>query len=651
MTVQEIPTIFLLTFLFLLVSSTKTQLVGTRKSCSIEGAKISVDQIDKQKCYSCVCKNGYVMCTDGCPSIQGCYMLVEDKCCKRKCKGCIYENTHHPSDSEWINPKDPCTILRCEAGIITMSQLRCHTPCSNPLPPEPGNCCPTCPECKMNDQIVTDDRDVISDDPCLKCRCNGGRMVCAKKACPVLQCTPVRQFHPPGECCPRCKGTRFLLTPPNSCTIQNIYSREGNSISMDKCTNCTCKNETSICSRYTCPILDCAPELQKPAPGSCCKKCELPEEFKSDCYFDSKLYQDGEQWKLGECKSCICQRGITRCAITRCNMTSSSSTCAYGYKFQKLPGECCPRCVELDGACMVFGDPHYKTFDGKIYTFKGIGKYQLAADCANHTFFVRVANVLVDGTSSTTRRVSVKYLNARLNLQQRGRIKFNGSVIAAPFKVDGRFRADKKKDNSIEIVLQNGVKIFWNFRSFAEVTVPARFKSKVCGLCGNFNFDVQDDLTTKLGKVVSDKEILAFGASWCLGKKTECAKKIRPQIVKTSRKNACKHLSSDIFRTCHSKLNFSKYLKACKMDVYHCKGFKCYCDSLMAYARECERLGVDLPNWQKHSYCDRDNLKGTKRRINRVHKIHRSQEALLLKKLPHRLLNRTRSNPMGVPLT
>lgn len=240
---------------------------------------------------------------------------------------------------------------------------------------------------------------------------------------------------------------------------------------------------------------------------------------------------------------------------------------------------------------MVFGDPHYKTFDGKIYTFKGIGKYQLAADCNNHTFFVRVANTLVDNSSST-RRVSIKYMNVRLNLQQRGRIKFNGSLISPPFKVDGRFKAEKKKDNSsVEILLNNGVKIFWNFKSFVEVTVPPSMKNKVCGLCGNFNFEVQDDLTTKSGKVVSDKEILAFGASWCLGKKTECAKKIRPQkVMKSMKKNACRHFNSDTFSSCHSKLNFSKYFKACKMDMDHCKGRKkCYCDSLMAYARECDR--------------------------------------------------------------
>lgn len=42
--------------------------------------------------------------------------------------------------------------------------------------------------------------------------------------------------------------------------------------------------------------------------------------------------------------------------------------------------------------CTVFGDPHYRTFDGKFYSFKGSCKYQLASDCSGHTFSVRVTN-------------------------------------------------------------------------------------------------------------------------------------------------------------------------------------------------------------------------------------------------------------------
>ncbi|KAJ8972670.1 hypothetical protein NQ317_006390 [Molorchus minor] len=143
----------------------------------------------------------------------------------------------------------------------------------------------------MNGQIASDDHDVISDDPCLKCRCSEGKMICSKKACPVLQCSTNRQQHPTGECCPRCKGTRALMAIKKTCTLQTSFFSDGAYFSIDKCTNCTCQNETSICTRHSCPILDCAPEWQKPVPGSCCKKCIMPEEVRTQCYYKGTLYE------------------------------------------------------------------------------------------------------------------------------------------------------------------------------------------------------------------------------------------------------------------------------------------------------------------------------------------------------------------------
>lgn len=47
---------------------------------------------------------------------------------------------------------------------------------------------------------------MLLEDPCLKCRCDGGRMTCSKKACPVLHCPASAMMRQPGDCCPKCNG-------------------------------------------------------------------------------------------------------------------------------------------------------------------------------------------------------------------------------------------------------------------------------------------------------------------------------------------------------------------------------------------------------------------------------------------------------------
>ena len=59
--------------------------------------------------------------------------------------------------------------------------------------------------CLLNGQLVHEDRAVtLSEDPCVKCHCNGRRLTCVKQACPILQCPISLQYAPEGSCCKKC---------------------------------------------------------------------------------------------------------------------------------------------------------------------------------------------------------------------------------------------------------------------------------------------------------------------------------------------------------------------------------------------------------------------------------------------------------------
>ena len=148
------------------------------------------------------------------------------------------------------------------------------------------------------------------------------------------------------------------------------------------------------------------------------------------------------------------------------------------------------------------------------------------------------------------------------------RIKVNGQKVTPPYRLIGKVSINKTED-SLLVDTHIGVKVLWDGSSFLEVSAPAVYKGRLCGLCGNFNLAARDDFTTRRGRLVMDAD--KFGTSWRVGGKKACARPEEPPNRESQCQNQPNQKSLEnikkcgalqtVFSLCHKRLGFMNYLQ------------------------------------------------------------------------------------------
>ena len=442
----------------------------------IEIPKYITDTLTSVK-IQCVCEKGVGQCrkiTDKClDGLKGCHFVqksvTNSTTCDKECRPCHtksegirYSGTSWPSEhtlSSRTHPSEGCEESRCFSGVVTRTRIQCATPmCPDPVLPTSGQCCPSCRGCSRAGQFFSEGEskpDLL--DPCNECTCRKGHLECVKRACPVLPCSRNLVKTVKGQCCPICARSTELEIPEQKCLFRNTLYLPGQTIFVDVCTTCQCTDTGTIeCKRQTCPDLKCPLRLQKRRRNDCCPKC-LKEGGVADalpavwappvqCSYEGAIYKEGHAWTSG-CNQCTCIQGHASCVPMKC----PALKCPPGTK--KKTGKCCPTCEYEDGVCTVFGDPHYKTLDGQIFTFQGSCKYLLAQDCGsgdfhrgsgrgrnNSTFSVRITNDARDSLAfSWTRTITMRLHDLKISLLQKMRVKINGKKVSLPHIQLGKF--------------------------------------------------------------------------------------------------------------------------------------------------------------------------------------------------------------------
>ncbi|XP_052447930.1 alpha-tectorin [Carassius gibelio] len=332
------------------------------------------------------------------------------------------------------------------------------------------------------------------------------------------------------------------------------------------------------------------------------------------CSFNGRFYRRGEVfWLSDQCTQ--------RC---RCLDLNNEVIC------QETPCGQLQTCEQVEGAyycqptrtstCVVFGDPHYHTFDGFLYHFQGTCSYLLARPCwemPGLPFFSVEAKNENRGvtTVSWLRDVTVEVYNHRVTLPKGtlGTVQVDGLIKTLPVQL--QLGAVKVYQSGVAVALETdfGLLVTYDGLHYASISLPSSYFNNTCGLCGNYNDDPADDPVLPDGSLA--ESVVELGGSWraedtdfrCTdGCAQNCSLCEPAAEVFYFRSDYCGLINKTDgpFRDCRAVVDPTAFVYSCVYDMCSNRdNITTLCQAIQAYALACQALGVTIRTWRSRSFC------------------------------------------------
>uniref|UniRef100_A0A3Q2CIL9 Otogelin n=1 Tax=Cyprinodon variegatus TaxID=28743 RepID=A0A3Q2CIL9_CYPVA len=264
---------------------------------------------------------------------------------------------------------------------------------------------------------------------------------------------------------------------------------------------------------------------------------------------------------------------------------------ATGHRCQTVPN----LGFEREMTCRTWGQYNFETFDGLYFYFPGRCTYTLLRDY----HFIHPESVCeqVHNDPDCSSAPYTCQRSVSVFLPWEGEIRlyatsttFKGQRLVLPHRIHDLQL--EQISQYVVVTQQLGFTLAWEGQSGSVyIKLSPEFVGRTCGLCGNFNADVQDDLKTSYGETVcfihlkvSSGETSLFDSAWLQKVEEVCAMLLEPP-----------------FQSCHDFVSPLSYMASCSNDL--CKSGPSgdvVCQVFSEYARACAHADHPLHNWRQH---------------------------------------------------
>ncbi|XP_074936282.1 IgGFc-binding protein-like, partial [Phalacrocorax aristotelis] len=327
------------------------------------------------------------------------------------------------------------------------------------------------------------------------------------------------------------------------------------------------------------------------------------------CFHQDFYYKVGETFFPSKKEECQCKAGSS--------VACKKHSCPGDSEVTVIDGVLqCPSAML--GTCVATGDRSYMSFDGSAFNISGTCSYILTETCTSENVTPFVVKITKDarqkGKASGIQELTVEVYELTLTLTRgkRGDVTVASITHHLPAILSqGRVQVHK---HGMGVLLETdfGLIIYYDLLHHVAVTVPKSYQGQLCGLCGNYNLQRNDDFLLLSGQKAPNMRV--FGSSWKTGDvpcADECPKDDCPACTEEKKavlqkRNYCGilMLSKGPFQSCHHLINPDLYFQACLHDTCLAEGdTHVLCRSIQSYATACQEAGVMIEAWRKPSFC------------------------------------------------